>query len=49
MGQLMLLSVNQRNYPVLMGITLVVAVVVLVSSLLTDIAYALTDPRIKFK
>ena len=49
MGQLMLLSVNQRNYPVLMGITLVVAVVVLLSSLLTDVAYALTDPRIRFK
>lgn len=49
MGQLMLLSVNQRNYPVLMGITLVVAVVVLAASLLTDIAYALTDPRIRFR
>ena len=49
MGQLMLLAVGQRNYPVLMGITLVVAIVVLATSLLTDVAYALTDPRIRFK
>lgn len=49
MGQLVLISVGQRNYPVLMGITLVVATVVLLTSILTDIAYAVIDPRIRFE
>ena len=31
-----------------MGITLIVGVVVLLANLLTDIAYALTDPRIRY-
>ena len=49
MGQLVLLAVNQRNYPVLMGITLVVAVLVVAASVLTDLAYAIADPRIRLK
>jgi peptide/nickel transport system permease protein len=49
MGQLMLQALGQRNYPVLMGITLLFAIVVLVSSILTDLLYGLVDPRIRLK
>ena len=47
-GLMMVQGVAQRDYPVIMGITLIVGVVVLLANLLTDIAYALTDPRIRY-
>ncbi|HEV8534607.1 MAG TPA: ABC transporter permease [Candidatus Limnocylindria bacterium] len=47
MGQLILAAIGQRDYPVLMGITMVVAILVLACSVLTDIAYTLVDPRIR--
>ncbi|HEX9339310.1 MAG TPA: ABC transporter permease, partial [Pseudonocardiaceae bacterium] len=37
-----------RDYPVLLGVTLVVAVATVVGSLLADIAYAVLDPRVKY-
>ena len=36
-----------RDYPVIMGVCLLSAVVVLVSNLITDILYALVDPTIQ--
>src|SRR4029077_4034242 len=39
MGQLALASITQRDYPVLMGFTLIIAVLVLLSNLLADVAY----------
>lgn len=47
MGRLAIRSIEARDYMTLMGLTLVVAVVVLISNLLSDILYALTDPRIR--
>ena len=41
-------GVAQRDYPMIMGITLIVGVVVLLANLFTDIAYAVTDPRIRY-
>jgi peptide/nickel transport system permease protein len=49
MGQLALASITQRDYPVLMGFTLIIAVLVLVSNLLADLAYAVVDPRIRLQ
>ena len=37
-----------RDYPVIMGVCLLSAVVVLLANLLTDIVYALVDPTIKY-
>jgi peptide/nickel transport system permease protein len=48
MGSLLIDSVNGRDYSMLMGISLSVAVAVLVANLITDIAYAYADPRIRF-
>ena len=40
-------GVSDRDYFMIMGITMVLAVVVLVVNLLTDIAYGYADPRIR--
>ena len=41
-------AVNGRDFPVIMGIALVFAVFVLIANLLTDVAYAAVDPRIRY-
>ena len=46
LGSLMINSINAKDYPVIMGISVVIAVVVLVSNLVVDILYAYLDPRI---
>lgn len=48
MGQLFLTSVDSRDYPTIMGITLVLAITILLANLLTDLAYAIVDPRIRY-
>jgi peptide/nickel transport system permease protein len=48
MGSLLIDAVNGRDYPLLMGISLCVAIAVLLANLITDITYALADPRIRF-
>jgi peptide/nickel transport system permease protein len=45
-GQLLVSAILQRDYPVVQGITLVLAVSVVAVNLLTDVAYAVLDPRI---
>lgn len=48
-GPVTLLAVNNRDYPLLMGINMILAVLVLLGNLLADVAYALVDPRIRLK
>jgi len=48
MGRLAADSIFFRDFPVLQGIVLVVALVVLFCNLLADILYAYLDPRIRF-
>jgi peptide/nickel transport system permease protein len=47
-GQLMINSIFQRDFPVVQAVTLVFAVLVVLVYLLTDIAHALLDPRVRF-
>ncbi|RJP60783.1 MAG: ABC transporter permease [Deltaproteobacteria bacterium] len=47
MGQLFYMSVMARDYPVIMGILVIGAVLTLMGNLIADISYALADPRIK--
>jgi peptide/nickel transport system permease protein len=49
MGRYLFLSVNQRDYPAVQGVVLVFAVIVVLANLLTDVAYGLLDPRIRFQ
>jgi peptide/nickel transport system permease protein len=48
MGQLAVMSLNQRDYPVMMGIVLLSSVLILFGTLLSDILYALVDPRVRY-
>lgn len=47
-GQLYLDAIDARDYPMIMGTTLVLAAVILFANLLTDLAYGLIDPRIRY-
>ena len=48
MGQLAVRAAFQRDFPTIMGVTMIVSVVVVLASLLTDILYAYLDPRIRY-
>lgn len=45
-GRLFLQSIVQRDYPVIMGVYLLYALLIAVANLLVDLAYAALDPRI---
>ena len=47
MGRLAIEAILSRDYPVLMGLTLCTAVIVLLGNLMADILYGLADPRIR--
>jgi len=47
-GRLAVGAVFERDYPVIMGVNLMVAAVVIVANLLTDLAYCVIDPRISY-
>ena len=49
MGSLAVDSAVQRDYPVVMGITLMVSVLVVVTNFITDVSYLILDPRVKLK
>lgn len=45
-GYLGVQSISQRDYPVIQGVTVILAVAVVLMNLLTDLIYPLLDPRI---
>jgi peptide/nickel transport system permease protein len=47
MGLLLINAVDTRDYPVIMGATLIIGACVIAVNLLTDIAYAAIDPRVQ--
>lgn len=47
MGQLFYMAVMARDYPVVMGILFIGAVLTLAGNLIADVSYALADPRIR--
>lgn len=48
LGQLALIAVQRRDYPVLQGTVLLLAVIFLLINLIVDLLYAYLDPRIKY-
>lgn len=48
-GPITLISVYGRDYPLLMGINMLLAVLTLLGNLIADVTYALVDPRIRLK
>jgi len=49
MGQLFYMAVMSRDYPVVMGILFIGAVLTLLGNLIADVSYAVADPRIRVK
>jgi peptide/nickel transport system permease protein len=45
-GQLVVNAILQRNYPVVQGCVLVIAVIFILVNLITDLTYGILDPRI---
>lgn len=48
-GRLNYDAVLNRDYPLIMGILMILSIIILLSNLLADILYAVIDPRIKYK
>ncbi|HUV43502.1 MAG TPA: ABC transporter permease, partial [Dehalococcoidales bacterium] len=49
MGRLMIEAINNRDYPIISGVNLIMAALTMACILLTDISYAYIDPRIRYK
>jgi ABC-type dipeptide/oligopeptide/nickel transport system permease component len=47
-GRLMIEAIWQRDYPIIMGATLIGASAFVIANLLADIAYSFMDPRIRY-
>lgn len=47
MGKFFITAVTNRDYPLIMGVTLIYAVLIVVANLLVDIFYTFIDPRVK--
>jgi len=49
MGLLLLDAVNQRDYPIITGVFLVVGVAVTLINLLVDMSYGVLDPKVRYR
>ena len=49
MGLLLLDAVNQRDYPIITGVFLIVGVAVMVINLAVDLSYGLLDPKVRYR
>jgi ABC-type dipeptide/oligopeptide/nickel transport system permease component len=48
LGKYFVTSIGNRDYPVIMGIVMFSALLIIVGNLLADICYSLVDPRIRY-
>lgn len=48
MGRFVLAAIGQRDYPVVQGVVLVIAVLFVLVNLVVDVLYALVDPRVRY-
>lgn len=49
MGLLTINAISQKDYPLVMGTTLIYAALVLIGNLLADILYTIADPRVRLE
>ncbi len=47
MGRLGVTAVFSRNYPVIMGVVMISAVLIMLGNLIADVCYSLADPRVR--
>ena len=48
LGRLMMRALSTRDYPLIMGMFIVITAIVILANLLTDISYAVLDPRVRY-
>lgn len=48
-GKVVLDSIYQRDYPLVMGFTLLIAVLTILANILADVLYGVADPRVRLK
>ncbi|MBQ6540342.1 MAG: ABC transporter permease [Oscillospiraceae bacterium] len=48
-GRAFVSSITNRDYPMIMGTTIILAALIVIMNLVTDILYKVVDPRIKFE
>ena len=48
MGLFLFDAINQRDYPVIQGVNLLIVAIVVATNLLVDMVYAVIDPRIRY-
>jgi ABC-type dipeptide/oligopeptide/nickel transport system permease component len=48
MGKHFVTSIGNRDYPLIMGVTLIYTVLLVIANLFVDVAYAWLDPRIRY-
>jgi peptide/nickel transport system permease protein len=49
MGRLGVFAIFSRNYPVIMGVVMLSALLIVLGNLMADICYAIADPRIRYE
>lgn len=49
LGQMLLSAIEKRDYPLIQGTVLVIALIVVIINLITDVLYAVIDPRIRLE
>jgi ABC-type dipeptide/oligopeptide/nickel transport system permease component len=47
LGKVIVTALNQRDYAMLQGLMVIYCFLIVVTNLLTDLAYGLIDPRVK--
>jgi peptide/nickel transport system permease protein len=47
-GRYLVTAINQRDYPIIQGVNLVVATVIVFTNLVVDASYSLLDPRVRY-
>ena len=49
LGTIMIQAVGGRNFPIILGIITIVAIITLIAALITEIMYAAADPRVRYE
>ncbi len=49
MGLLMIEAINQRDYPIITGLMLIIGVVILLINLVVDLSYGYLDPKVRYQ
>jgi peptide/nickel transport system permease protein len=48
LGHLLIQGINQKDLPVIMGVTIVAAIFLVIANVIVDVLYAVVDPRVSY-